>query len=154
MLYRIHILLIFTFLITACTPAADPTILPVTATIELLPTWTPLPSSTSTSLPTETETQIPTSTSTLYIYPLETTATLTPTLTSTLALIPTSTDIPSKIATIPVSICDCSRDYNCKDFTTQSKAQACFNSCGGSNTYNWSQLDGNDRDGKVCESLP
>lgn len=50
--------------------------------------------------------------------------------------------------------CICSQDYNCKDFSTQSQAQSCFDSCGGSATNNWSGLDGNDHDGKVCETLP
>jgi len=51
------------------------------------------------------------------------------------------------------SVCNCSIDYNCSDFSTHSEAQACFSSCGGSSTYNWSGMDG-DHDGRVCESLP
>lgn len=49
--------------------------------------------------------------------------------------------------------CVCSRDYDCGDFSTHAEAQACFESCGGSTTYNWSYLDG-DHDGSACESLP
>lgn len=45
-------------------------------------------------------------------------------------------------------------DKDCKDFATQAEAQAYFNSKGGSATNNVDRLDGNDHDGKVCESLP
>lgn len=45
-------------------------------------------------------------------------------------------------------------DKDCKDFSTQAEAQAYFNSKGGSATNNVDRLDGNDHDGKVCESLP
>lgn len=51
------------------------------------------------------------------------------------------------------SLCNCSRNYNCSDFSSHSEAQACFNYCGGSSAYNWSGLD-RDRDGIACESLP
>ena len=79
------------------------------------------------------------------------------------AIIPTATAIiiptqepASKSITIPNAIntpafaCDCSRDYDCKDFDTQRQAQTCYNDCGGNN---WSRLDGDD-DGRACESLP
>lgn len=52
-----------------------------------------------------------------------------------------------------VSLCNCSIDYDCGDFSTHSAAQACFESCGGSKTYDWSALD-RDGDGYACESLP
>lgn len=45
-------------------------------------------------------------------------------------------------------------DKDCKDFKTQAEAQAYFNSKGGSVTNNIDRLDGNDKDGIVCESLP
>lgn len=45
-------------------------------------------------------------------------------------------------------------DKDCKDFSSQSEAQAHFNSKGGSATNNVDKLDGGDRDGLVCESLP
>lgn len=51
------------------------------------------------------------------------------------------------------SLCNCSIDYDCGDFSTHASAQACFSSCGGSPTYNWSGMDG-DGDGEPCESLP
>lgn len=50
--------------------------------------------------------------------------------------------------------CNCSKDYNCSDFTTHQQAQACFVSCGGSAANNWANLDGTDHDGLVCETLP
>lgn len=51
------------------------------------------------------------------------------------------------------SSCNCSRDYNCSDFSSHWAAQSCFNACGGSSSYNWSGLD-RDHDGSACESLP
>ncbi len=51
------------------------------------------------------------------------------------------------------SSCTCSFDYDCNNFRTHNAAQSCFNSCGGSSSYNWSRLDG-DGDGVACESLP
>jgi micrococcal nuclease len=58
----------------------------------------------------------------------------------------------SPTSVIP-SLCNCSIDYNCSDFSSHSAAQACFESCGGSRSYNWAGLD-RDRDGIACESLP
>lgn len=59
-----------------------------------------------------------------------------------------------QISPIPTSqsgsICNCSIDYNCSDFSTHSQAQACYVSCG---SNNWSGLD-RDLDGLACESLP
>ena len=51
------------------------------------------------------------------------------------------------------SLCTCSIDYDCGDFSTHSAAQACFESCGGSKSNDWSALD-RDGDGYACESLP
>jgi hypothetical protein len=45
-------------------------------------------------------------------------------------------------------------DKDCKDFATQSEAQRYFEAHGGSATNNVDDLDGNDHDGIVCESLP
>lgn len=45
--------------------------------------------------------------------------------------------------------CDCSKRYECSDFTTHADAQVCYNAC---NDYN-SRLDP-DRDGIACEALP
>ncbi len=44
--------------------------------------------------------------------------------------------------------CDCSKRYECSDFTTHADAQVCYNAC---NDYN-SRLDP-DRDGIACEEL-
>lgn len=45
-------------------------------------------------------------------------------------------------------------DKDCSDFKTQAEAQAYFDSRGGSASNNVDRLDGSDKDGKVCESLP
>lgn len=52
--------------------------------------------------------------------------------------------------------CDCAGpDLDCKDFGTQASAQACWDFCGGSaGGPDPHRLDGNDKDGRVCESLP
>jgi len=47
-----------------------------------------------------------------------------------------------------------SGDLDCKDFSTQNEAQAYFDSKGGSTTNNIDNLDGADKDGRVCETLP
>lgn len=52
----------------------------------------------------------------------------------------------------PVCRCD-SNSYNCKDFTFQQDAQACFEYCKSQGRGDIHQLD-SDRDGVVCESLP
>jgi micrococcal nuclease len=51
--------------------------------------------------------------------------------------------------------CDCAGpDLDCKDFTTQKEVQACWDFCGGKvGGANPHRLDGNDKDGIVCESL-
>ena len=46
--------------------------------------------------------------------------------------------------------CSCSGNLNCSDFSTQRKAQLCFNYCGPVDVHG---LD-TDNDGVVCESLP
>lgn len=68
---------------------------------------------------------------------------------------PTSTPLPVRSEPIipiapPGGGCNCSIDYDCSDFSTQSQAQGCYNACGGNN---WSRLDA-DYDGYACESLP
>lgn len=45
-------------------------------------------------------------------------------------------------------------DHDCSDFRTHAEAQRYFDSHGGSATNNVENLDGPDRDGRVCESLP
>ena len=64
--------------------------------------------------------------------------------------VPTRTFVP--FVTLDASnqpACDCSKRYECSDFTTHADAQACYNAC---NDYN-SRLDA-DRDGLACEELP
>jgi hypothetical protein len=52
----------------------------------------------------------------------------------------------------PEEVCDCSYNrYNCRDFSTQQEAQACYNSCGGlSNDVHLLDADFN---GIVCETV-
>jgi len=45
-------------------------------------------------------------------------------------------------------------DHDCSDFATHKQAQDYFDSHGGSASNNVENLDGEDRDGKVCETLP
>jgi micrococcal nuclease len=45
-------------------------------------------------------------------------------------------------------------DHDCADFRTQAEAQRYFDSRGGSETNNVDNLDGEDGDGRVCETLP
>jgi micrococcal nuclease len=46
-------------------------------------------------------------------------------------------------------------DLDCRDFSSQAAAQKFWNSCGGqAGGHNPHRLDGNDKDGRVCESLP
>lgn len=45
-------------------------------------------------------------------------------------------------------------DRDCSDFRTRSQAQRYFDSRGGGPGRNIEQLDGEDGDGRVCESLP
>jgi endonuclease YncB( thermonuclease family) len=45
-------------------------------------------------------------------------------------------------------------DKNCSDFHSHAEAQQWFDSHGGSRSNNVDNLDGSDRDGQVCESLP
>ena len=49
---------------------------------------------------------------------------------------------------------DPTRDRDCADFATRRRAQRYFDRRGGSATNDVDMLDGEDRDGRVCESLP
>lgn len=56
--------------------------------------------------------------------------------------------------TVPSEICECGHDaYNCKDFSSRSQAQQCFNYCISIGAGDIHRLD-QDNDGTVCESLP
>src|SRR4051794_1571408 len=47
-----------------------------------------------------------------------------------------------------------SSDHDCSDFRTHAQAQHYFDTHGGSATKNVENLDGEDHDGRVCETLP
>lgn len=91
------------------------------------------------------------------------TSTFLPTLTQPATLIPSLTSAPSAtvvfiFATEPApaeggSVCPCSGDsLNCKDFSSQSSAQACMNYCIAQGAGDIHNLDGN-ANGQACESL-
>ncbi|MCL5999226.1 MAG: SH3 domain-containing protein [Chloroflexi bacterium] len=66
---------------------------------------------------------------------------------------PQPVDVAPTQAPAP-SGCNCNvSDYNCDDFSTHAKAQACYNQCGGNATNNLWGLD-RDGDGVVCENRP
>ena len=53
------------------------------------------------------------------------------------------------------AVCNCGGpDLNCSDFRTHSSAQACYDYCVSQGYGDIFGLDGNDRDGLACESLP
>lgn len=70
---------------------------------------------------------------------------------------PTSPDSATSTSSIQPSgsaAYDCSSNkYNCKDFKTHAEAQAVFEFCGGIKN-DIHRLDGSDKDGLACESLP
>jgi len=83
----------------------------------------------------------------------------TSTFAPTQTLFPTKTPVPMILPTLepppganPATdgACNCSFVYTCANFSSHDAAQACFNSCGGSN---WSGLD-SDGNGMVCEGMP
>ena len=52
------------------------------------------------------------------------------------------------------NLCSCTNDkFDCKDFSSQHRAQACYNYCVSLGVGDIHALD-NDNDGKACESLP
>lgn len=72
-----------------------------------------------------------------------------------------STNTPFTLATqsLPIppqsSVCSCSGDtLNCGDFSTHSQAQACYDYCVSLGQGDVHNIDGNDKDGLACESLP
>lgn len=68
-----------------------------------------------------------------------------------------STEVPplsSNDAGESAGVCRCTGNvYNCKDFSTQSQAQACYQFCKSLGLGDLHRLD-SDHDGLVCESLP
>lgn len=155
--YKTLTTILIVILITSCASPTQPPSRAPEINTQNPPTLTP----SNTPSHTPTLTQLPTSTPTITLTPLPT-LTSTSTITPTITLTPTPSHTPTITLTptkrpptpVPTAICNCSRDYDCKDFRTQSSAQRCFNFCGGSTTFNWSHLDGTDKDGRVCESLP
>lgn len=126
--------------------AATPTpTMTATATSTGTPTVTSTPSVTPTATPTGTSTLTPT-----------VTKTATPTLTATPSLTPTKTPTATVTPTrsAPSGCGTCAFDaYNCSDFGTQAKAQACFDYCMAQVGYDVHRLDA-DGNGVACESLP
>lgn len=52
-------------------------------------------------------------------------------------------------------VCRCTGNvYDCKDFRRQAQAQACYDYCKSLGYGDIHNLDGSDKDGKACESLP
>ena len=128
-------------------PTAPVRALPL-ATLASSPTLAP----TATITPTQTArpTALPTRAPTFTVAPtMAASPTSKPASTPTLVPTVAPTNLPAPAP------CNCSvSDYDCKDFHSQREAQTCFDFCGGSAANNIWRLDGNDHDGKVCESLP
>ncbi len=103
--------------------------------------YSPTPAPTDTPLPTATtapptETPLPTSTQTPIILP---TATLA-------AFIP--------VQPAQAEVCSCNGGLDCKNFSTHNQAQSCYDYCSSLGFGDVHGLDGNDKDGLACESLP
>lgn len=68
------------------------------------------------------------------------------------------TNTPLSLATQPINqeaVCSCAGNlYNCPDFQTHSAAQACYNYCVSLGLGDIHKLDGNNKNGLACESLP
>jgi hypothetical protein len=68
------------------------------------------------------------------------------------------TNTPFVLATLaPASdgrVCSCNGGLDCKDFSTHNEAQACYEYCKSLGKGDVHGLDGNDKDGLACESLP
>ncbi|NOT05199.1 MAG: hypothetical protein HOP27_11430 [Anaerolineales bacterium] len=69
------------------------------------------------------------------------------------------TNTPFVLATVPPptaggAVCACSGGLDCKDFATHNQAQACYEYCRSLGLGDVHGLDGNDKDGLACESLP
>ena len=61
---------------------------------------------------------------------------------------------PAPLPPLSAGVYDCSGNkYNCTDFKTHAEAQAVFDYCGGVKN-DIHKLDGSDKDGLACESLP
>jgi hypothetical protein len=114
---------------TATSPAPTSTIVPPTSTDA--PTATPLPAATDIPLvPTDTPISLPTDT-------------------------PPSVEASVPPTEAPQMLYICDHDaYNCSDFSTHAEAQAAFDYCSVNGFGDIHGLDGGDKDGMACESLP
>lgn len=70
-----------------------------------------------------------------------------------------STNTPFTLATPTLSssgagVCSCTIDLDCKDFSTHRQAQSCYDYCVSLGYGDVHNIDGNDKDGLACESLP
>jgi len=126
------------------------------------PTATPLPTgiiafsvSISTNTPSPTPTpRITTVPSATRLQPATSTAILDSPI-PTPTKISTPTAWPTMTLTQPPVVCPCSRNtLNCPNFGTQVEAQACYDYCKQMSGKDIHELDGNDKDGKVCEGRP
>lgn len=140
---------------------------PVDNALPLTPSPSPLAIRFSTSVPpteTGTPTARPAYSATVFI-PSPTAGSPPPTLTpedTRTVLAEMFVDLATLLARTPTITatpiwglrCDCLQKYTCEEFKRESHAQKCFNACGGTRKYNWSELDEKDRDGIVCEELP
>ncbi len=125
--------------------------LPVVLGPGLAATPTPTMTATGTATVTPTSSVTPTATPTG-------TSTLTPTVTNTATPSQTPTKTPTATVTptrsAPSGCGTCAFDaYNCSDFSTQARAQACFDYCMALVGYDVHRLDA-DNNGVACESLP
>lgn len=111
------------------------------------------PTPSPTVAPTETLTITPTTTidvtSTIFIFEMQTSAAAGNPITF-------EVNTPFTLATQPSSqnnpVCSCNGDtYNCKDFSSHSSAQECYEYCISQNTGDIHRLDG-DNDGIACEN--
>lgn len=124
---------------------------------------TKTPTSTKLVIINETFTPLPTIlkpkavwTSTVTSIPLNKTSTSFPIETNTPFLVNTPNPYSSPGITVTANKpCSCTGDlYNCSDFSSRNQAQACYNYCFSVTGLDIHHLDGADKDGKVCESLP
>lgn len=127
-----------------------PTFTPTEYVAVVLPTNTPEPTATpAPPTPEPTATPLPT--------PVPPTIAPEPVLPPTLVPEPTATEIVAVMlpAVMTAAPCGCATDsWNCSDFNSQWFAQKCYNFCIDAVGFDINQLDGNDIDGFVCESLP
>lgn len=134
------------------TPLPFSTIIALTSSAARTQTAIVNPAPLSTAILTPSSESLPTAT--IFIFQLQTSA-ARPTVYIY------STNTPFSLATQPPSsgggTCSCAGpDLDCKkeDFPTRAKAQACYEYCKSLGYGDIFRLDGNDKDGLACESLP